>query len=115
MSEHGKENTRDILQRLEATLVARKGAEASTSYVASLYAKGIDTILKKIGEEAAETIIAAKGSDRSAVVRETADLVFHTLVMLAAKDIKFDEVLEELARREGKSGNAEKAARGKID
>lgn len=109
------ELNKDVLQRLEQTLAARKGAPAATSYVAALYAKGIDSILKKIGEEAAETIIAAKGSDRDALIHETADLLFHTLVMLAAKDIKLAEVLDELARREGVSGHIEKAARGKED
>ena len=101
----------DILQRLEQTIESRKGAPAAASYVASLYAKGIDAILKKVGEEATETIIAAKGADRNAVIRETADLLFHCLVMLAAKDIKIAEVLGELARREGLSGLDEKAAR----
>lgn len=102
----------DILQRLEQTLESRKGASAAASYVASLFAKGIDAILKKVGEEATETVIAAKGTDRNAVIRETADLLFHCLVMLAAKDIKFAEILDELARREGLSGLDEKAARG---
>lgn len=105
----------DILQRLEQTIESRKGAPAAASYVASLYAKGIDAILKKVGEEATETVIAAKGTDRNAVIRETADLLFHCLVMLAAKDIKFAEVLDELARREGLSGLDEKAARGAME
>lgn len=101
----------DVLKRLEATLIERKNAAAGTSYVASLYAKGLDSILKKVGEEAAETIIAAKGTSREAVIRETADLWFHTLVMLAQQDIRMDEVLAELERREGTSGHTEKAAR----
>ncbi len=105
----------ETLQRLEQTIESRKGAPAAASYVASLYAKGIDAILKKVGEEATETVIAAKGNDRNAVIRETADLLFHCLVMLAAKDIKFAEVLGELARREGLSGLEEKAARGTME
>ena len=103
----------DILQRLEQMLESRKGALASDSYVASLYAKGIDAILKKIGEEAVEAIIAAKGADRTAVIHEIADLMFHVLVMLKVKNIRFDEVWDELARREGLSGLEEKASRGK--
>jgi phosphoribosyl-ATP pyrophosphohydrolase len=106
-------SSKEVLQRLEATIAARSGASASESYVAALRAKGLDAILKKIGEEAAETIIAAKGADREALIRETADLWFHSLVMLAAKDIRLGEVLDELARREGLSGLAEKAARNK--
>ena len=103
----------DIVQRLEQMLESRKGALASDSYVATLYLEGIDAILKKIGEEAVETIIAAKGADRKAVIHEIADLVFHVLIMLRAKDIRFDEVLSELARREGLSGLEEKGSRGK--
>ncbi len=101
----------EILGRIETTLRTRRGSPAAESYVASLYAKGIDAILKKIGEEAAETIIAAKGADRAALIHETADLWFHSMVLLAAKDIGVAEVLQELARREGVSGLAEKAAR----
>lgn len=101
----------DILDRLAETLEARKGADPQTSYVAKLYAKGIDAILKKVGEEAAETIIAAKGGNREQIVYETADLWFHTLVMLSHAGISPQEVLNELARREGLSGIAEKASR----
>ena len=102
----------DVLKRLEATLLERKAAVAAgTSYVASLYAKGLDAILKKVGEEAAETIIAAKGESREALIRETADLWFHTLVMLAQQNIRMEEVLAELERREGTSGHMEKATR----
>lgn len=100
------------LRELAAVLETRKSANPAESYVASLYDRGIDTILKKVGEEAAETIIAAKGDEREAVVRETADLWFHTLVMLAKLDLHPDDVLTELRRREGLSGLAEKAARG---
>ncbi len=102
----------DILGRLAATLEERKGADPQRSYVAKLYSKGLDAILKKIGEEAAETIIAAKGGDRGQIVYEVADLWFHCLVLLAQQGIHPDEVLAELARREGLSGLAEKAARG---
>lgn len=101
----------DILDRLAETLEARKGADPQSSYVAKLYAKGTDAILKKVGEEAAETIIAAKGGDREQIVYETADLWFHTLVMLVHAGISPQEVLDELARREGLSGIAEKASR----
>ena len=101
----------DILFRLEQTLLARKGAAAGSSYVASLYAKGLDTVLKKVGEEAVEAIIAAKGGDKQRLTAETADLIFHTLVMLAAKDVPLSDVLAELARREGVSGIEEKNAR----
>lgn len=101
----------DILDRLAETLEARKSADPQSSYVAKLYAKGIDSILKKVGEEAAETIIAAKGGDREQIVYETADLWFHTLVMLTHAGLHPNDVLNELARREGLSGIAEKAAR----
>lgn len=101
----------DILQQLERVLLERKQADAKDSYVASLYAGGLDKILKKLGEENTETIIAALHSDQQAVVYESADLLFHLMVMLAAKDIPFAEVLAELERRFGLSGHAEKASR----
>jgi phosphoribosyl-ATP pyrophosphohydrolase len=104
-------SNQDILARIEATLESRKGAAADTSYVASLYAKGTDAILKKVGEESTETIIAAKSNDSAALVHEVADLWFHTLVLLAHANIRVDAVLQELARREGVSGHAEKASR----
>lgn len=103
----------DILERLAVTLEARKGADPQSSYVARLYAKGMDGILKKVGEEAAETIIAAKGGVREDIIYETADLWFHTLVMLAQAGLRPADVLDELARREGLSGLEEKAARAK--
>ncbi len=103
----------DILNRLAETLEARKSADPQSSYVAKLYAKGLDSILKKIGEESAEAIIAAKGGDKRQVVYEVADLWFHTLVLLAQQGLHPDDVLNELARREGLSGIAEKAARVK--
>ena len=103
----------DILSRLAETLEARKSADPQSSYVAKLYAKGLDSILKKIGEESAEAIIAAKGGDKNQVVYEVADLWFHTLVLLAQQGLHPDDILNELARREGMSGIAEKAARAK--
>lgn len=103
----------DVLNRLAELLQQRKSADPATSYVAKLYAKGLDSILKKVGEEAAETIIAAKDGQRDAIVYETADLWFHTLVMLAHQGIQPQEILDELARREGLSGIEEKNARPK--
>jgi phosphoribosyl-ATP pyrophosphohydrolase len=101
----------DILLRLMEVLASRKGADPDSSYVAGLYAKGLDTILKKIGEESVETIIAAKSGDKQQIVYETADLWFHCLVMLAQQDLDARLVLEELERRFGVSGIDEKAAR----
>ena len=101
----------DILNQLAAILEQRKTQAADASYVASLYAKGLDVILKKIGEEAAETIIAAKGGNKEQIVYETADLWFHTLVLLAQQGLGPDDVLQELQRRFGTSGLDEKAAR----
>lgn len=103
----------DTLQQLYAILESRKGADAKESYVASLYAKGTDAILKKVGEEAGETIIAAKNANPKDVVHEVADLWFHTLVLLAQQNIPLSALTEELARRFGTSGHAEKAARQK--
>ena len=101
----------DVLNRLAELLEQRKSADPQSSYVAKLYAKGMDSILKKVGEEAAETIIAAKGGDSEQIIYETADLWFHTLVMLAKAGLSPDDVLNELARREGLSGLDEKANR----
>jgi phosphoribosyl-ATP pyrophosphatase (EC 3.6.1.31) len=101
----------DILDRLATTLEARKLASPDSSYVAKLYAKGTDAILKKIGEEATETVMAAKDKDPAKIVYEVADLWFHTLVLLAHTNLHPQAVLDELARREGLSGIAEKAAR----
>jgi phosphoribosyl-ATP pyrophosphohydrolase len=103
----------DILRRLEAVIAERLAGDAKSSYVASLRAKGLDAILKKIGEEATETVIAAKSGERDAVVHETADLWFHCLVMLAHQGIGVDAVLAELERREGRSGIDEKNSRPK--
>ena len=103
----------DILEQIAETLEERKQAEADSSYVASLYARGLDTILKKIGEEATETVIAAKSGDKAQIVYETADLWFHTLVMLANEGLGPQDVLAELQRRFGVSGHEEKASRSK--
>ena len=101
----------DTLDRLAEMLESRKSADPQSSYVSKLYTKGMDGILKKVGEEAAETIIAAKDGDPQKIIYETADLWFHTLVMLAQAGLHPNDVLNELARREGLSGLTEKAAR----
>lgn len=101
----------DVLDRLAALLEQRKTADPASSYVAKLYAKGLDSILKKIGEEATETVIAAKGGNKDEIIYETADLWFHTLIMLSHAGLKPQDVLDELARREGLSGIAEKESR----
>lgn len=103
----------DILQRLTETLEARKHASPESSYVARLFSKGEDAILKKIGEEATEVILASKGGDKTHLVYETADLWFHCMVLLAKQGLSADHVLNELARREGLSGIAEKENRTK--
>ena len=104
-----------ILEQLGDVLESRKGASPDSSYVASLYHKGLNKILEKVGEEAVETVLAAKDAegaeDKSALIGETADLWFHSLVMLAALDQHPQAVLDELDRRFGLSGHAEKAAR----
>lgn len=101
----------DILQRLTETLEARKGAVPDSSYVAKLYSKGDDAILKKVIEEAGEVLLAAKDGDSAHLVYEVADLWFHCMVLLAHKGLSADAVLQELARREGVSGITEKAKR----
>jgi phosphoribosyl-ATP pyrophosphohydrolase len=101
----------DVLKDLAEVIEARKNVPAAESYVASLYAGGIDAILKKVGEEAIEVVIAGKGGDRDALVREIADLWFHCLVLLAARDSHPEAITDELARRFGKSGHEEKADR----
>jgi phosphoribosyl-ATP pyrophosphohydrolase len=103
----------DVLTKLAAVLEERKKADKDSSYVASLYHAGTDKILKKLGEEATETVIAGKGGDRNEIIYETADLWFHSLVLLAHNDIKPEEILTELDRRFGLSGIDEKANRGK--
>ncbi len=103
----------DILQRLTKTVEARKQAAPDSSYVAKLFSKGEDAILKKIGEEAIEVVLAAKGGDKAHLVYETADLWFHCMVLLAQHGLSADDVLNELARREGVSGITEKDSRKK--
>ncbi|WP_404359089.1 phosphoribosyl-ATP diphosphatase [Methylotuvimicrobium sp. KM1] len=102
-----------VLQELATILEQRKEESADKSYVASLYAKGLDSILKKIGEEATETVMAAKDGDKEKIVYETADLWFHSMVMLAHQGLGPNDVLRELQRRFGLSGLEEKASRGK--
>ncbi|MDZ4099071.1 MAG: phosphoribosyl-ATP diphosphatase [Methylophilaceae bacterium] len=101
----------DVLDRLAELLEQRKTADPQTSYVAKLYSKGMDGILKKVGEEATETVLAAKDGDPEKIIYETADLWFHCLVMLAQAGLKPQDVLDELARREGLSGIVEKSSR----
>jgi phosphoribosyl-ATP pyrophosphohydrolase len=103
----------DILQRLTETIATRKGAAAETSYVAKLFSKGEDAILKKVGEEATEVLLAAKSGDKANLVYETADLWFHCMVLLQHHGLTAAEVLQELARREGVSGITEKMSRVK--
>ncbi len=104
-------NNNEILAQLTEILEQRKGAAPDSSYVASLYDKGLDAILKKVGEEATETVMAAKDGDADKLVYEVADLWFHTMVLLADQGLSADDVLIELARRFGVSGHDEKAAR----
>jgi phosphoribosyl-ATP pyrophosphohydrolase len=101
----------DVLMRLAEVLEQRKQADADSSYVAKLYNKGLDAILKKIGEEATETVMAAKDGDKQKIVYETADLWFHSMVLLAQQGLTPADVLQELDRRFGLSGLEEKAAR----
>lgn len=102
-----------ILHRIAGTLESRKGADPASSYVAKLFSDGQDAILRKVGEESLETLLASKSGDRLHVVRETADLWFHCLVMLAYHGLGPDDVLAELHRREGISGIDEKASRSR--
>ncbi len=104
----------DILKRLAATIAARKNANAATSHTAAMLAKGPAKCAEKFGEEAVEAIIEAVRGDRDALVRESADVIYHLLVMLAAQDLSLDDVLTELERREGQSGIAEKASRDEV-
>ncbi|MSQ55605.1 MAG: phosphoribosyl-ATP diphosphatase [Betaproteobacteria bacterium] len=101
----------ETLDRLAATIESRRGGDAAKSYVAGLLTGDIDAVLKKIGEEATETILAAKSGDRLHLVQETADLWFHCLILLARNGLGPGDVLAELHRREGISGIDEKAAR----
>ena len=101
----------DTLDRLAAVIEARKGADPSTSYTAKLLSEGAERLAKKFGEEAVETVIAAIQGDKDAVAAESADLIYHWLVLLAASGVSLDEVAAKLEAREGTSGLAEKAAR----
>jgi phosphoribosyl-ATP pyrophosphohydrolase len=104
-------NTEDVLFRLAETLASRRGADPEKSYTARLFARGPDSILKKIGEESAELIMAAKDGERGAIVGESADLIYHLWALLAFYGIGAGEVLGELRRREGTSGLEEKKSR----
>lgn len=110
MSEHKKLDA-EILRRLGEAITARRQADPAVSYVSSLFAKGQDAVLKKVAEEAAETLLASKDGDKLHIVQETADLWFHCLVMLAWHGLGPQDVLAELKRREGISGIDEKNAR----
>ena len=101
----------DTLDTLEATIRARRGADPTTSYTATLFARGTAKIAQKVGEEAVETVIAALADDKAALIGEATDLVFHLLVLLADRGVGLDDVRAEIARREGVSGIDEKAAR----
>lgn len=103
----------EVLRRLSKVIADRRRGDPSSSYVASLFAKGQDAVLKKVAEEAAEAVLAAKGGDKLHIVKETADLWFHSLLLLAWHDLAPEDVLAELRRREGVSGIAEKQSRGK--
>ena len=113
--------TNNTLAKVAEVLESRKSAEPNSSNVSSLYSKGLDAILKKVGEEATEVVMAAKDveaatgevKDKSKIVYEVADLWFHTLVLLAHEDLQPDDVLKELDRRFGTSGHVEKASRKK--
>ena len=103
----------ETLERIAETIETRKGGDPETSYVAKLLAGPEDSLLKKIGEEATETVLAAKAGDRLHLVRETADLWFHSMIVLARHGLGPGDVLAEMHRREGISGLDEKAARKK--
>ena len=106
-------STHDILHRLSETLASRRHADPETSYTAKLFANGPDAILKKIGEESAELIMAAKDGKRLNIVWESTDLIFHVLVLLAFYGMSIEDVSQEMRRREGVSGIDEKKARTK--
>jgi phosphoribosyl-ATP pyrophosphohydrolase len=101
----------DTLQRLESTIAQRRSASPEESYVAKLLGRGVPAIARKLGEESTETVVAALSGTREELIGEAADVLFHLMVLLAAKDVPLGEVLAELDRREGTSGLAEKAAR----
>jgi len=100
-----------VLTRLEAEIASRKEADPESSYTASLFHGGDDAILKKVGEEAVEFILAAKEDDKDHLIAEAADVWFHMLVMMSAKGLGASDILSELQRREGVSGHVEKASR----
>lgn len=102
-----------IIQRIYDTIVSRRQADPKSSYVAGLFAKGNNKIAQKIGEEATEVVLASAGGDRQEVIYESADLLFHLMVLWAAHDVTPEEVAAELSRREGMSGIDEKAQRAK--
>ena len=108
-----KQGLYETLERIAATIEQRKDGDPEKSYVAKLFAKGDDAILRKIGEEATETMLAAKNGDKLHLVRETADLWFHCMIVLARYGLGPGDVLAEMHRREGISGIDEKAARKK--
>ena len=101
----------EVLKRLTETIENRKGGDADSSYTASLLSKGVKKIAQKVGEESVETAIAAVSEDDAALLGESADLIYHLMVLLAARDLTIDDVLATLADREGLSGIAEKASR----
>ena len=102
---------REVLERVYATILKRQDADPQTSHTAGLFAAGLPAIAKKVGEEASETLVAGLGESSQALVAESADLLFHLMVLWAARGVTPIEVFAELARREGTSGVAEKAAR----
>ena len=108
-----KKGQAETLERISRTIHARKGGDPAKSYVAKLFAQGDDAMLKKIGEEATETVLAAKGGDRLHLVREVTDLWFHCMIVLARHGLGPGDVLAEMQRREGISGIDEKARRDK--
>ena len=103
--------TSEVIERLYQVILSRKGGDPSTSYTASLFDKGLSEIARKVGEESVETMVAALGQDREALVSESADMLYHLLVLWAAKDVTPDDVFGALAAREGVSGIEEKASR----
>ena len=110
-NDSGNDSGNDTLARLAAVIAARRAGDPDKSYVARLFSKGSDAILKKIGEEATETVMAGKDGDRAKIVYEVADLWFHSMLLLALHDLSPDYVLAELQRREAQSGLEEFAAR----
>jgi len=104
-------NTDGVIDRLFETVASRKGGDAAESYTAKLFARGTDKIAQKLGEEAVETVIAAVTKDRDGMIGESADLIYHLLVLWADAGIRPEDVFAELERREGTSGIAEKASR----